>query len=88
MWSAELLSASARSALSPLEKYMRSEANNASLLIFFALRAQADRMSALPALVLLLLLDVIPMHPGVGLRAIASFEEDIFLGLAGHHLDP
>jgi hypothetical protein len=42
MWSADILSASALSALSPL-KDKRGAKQNASLLIFFALRAQTDK---------------------------------------------
>ncbi len=75
MWSADILSASARSALASLEKYMRSEGKCLAP-HFFALRAQADKNVRAPPLVLL---DIVPMHPGIGLRAIASFEEDVLL---------
>ena len=32
-------------------------------------------------------LNVIPVHPGVRLGAVARLEEDVFVGFSGHHLD-
>src|SRR5260221_6679969 len=80
-----MLSASARSALSGparINEERSAMLRSSSSFSRYALRW--TRMSTLPGSVLL---NVIPMHPRVGLGLIASFKKHVFLGLAGHHLD-